>query len=131
MDPVECRSGRVFTNTVAEEEGADQLFSRFDATPIGETAHDDYRNEPNTFGWIVEIDPRGPNRFGHIIRWREDNPVPGPGEDPGGFSWDISVFAGEQFARGEWTSHWPGGAPNRPRSATLAISRIDGGKVGT
>ncbi|MGY6555786.1 MAG: PhoX family protein [Wenzhouxiangella sp.] len=376
-------------HTVNPEDDVDQMFSRFDATPIGETTQDDYRNEPNTFGWIVEIDPRdpdsvpikrtalgrfahegmifqpaepgkrlvgysgddarfeyiykyvskdvydpetagghllnegtlyaarfdaggrgrwmalehgrnglnaaagfrdqaeilinaraaadrvgatpmdrpewgavhpqtrevyftltnntqrdsgnvnaanprGPNRFGHIIRWREDNPVPGPGEDPGGFSWDVFVFAGdhdhgsvggrplndsnvfaapdglwidadgrlwiqtdisrgnqntgdhevfgnnqmlcadpatgeiqrfltgpvgqeitgvittpdqttlfvnvqhpgettsaEQFANGEWTSHWPGGAPNRPRSATLAISRIDGGKVGT
>lgn len=178
--------------------------------------------------------PRGPNRFGHIIRWREDHPVPGAGEESLTFDWDIFVFAGDhhtgsvqgrplddsnvfaapdglwidddgrlwiqtdigggnmntgdhvvfgnnqmlcadpatgdirrfltgpvgqeitgvvatpdqttlfvnvqhpgentssaQFAKGEWTSHWPGGAPQRPRSATLAISRIDGGKVGT
>lgn len=177
--------------------------------------------------------PRGPNRFGHIIRWREDEPSPRPGEHQLGFSWDIFVFAGdhssgsvkgrplddsnifaapdglwfdadgrlwiqtdmsnsvmnrgdhevfgnnqmlcadtrtgdirrflvgpigqeitgvvstpdqrtlfvnvqhpgettsgEQFKAGEWTSHWPGGGKSRPRSATLAISRIDGGKVG-
>ena len=376
-------------HTVSAEADTDEMCSRFDATPRGETARDDYRNEPNTYGWIVEIDPRdpdsvpvkrtalgrfahegmvfqppepgkrlvgysgddarfeyiykyvsknvydpatagshlldegtlyvarfdaggrghwmalehgrngldaaagfrdqaeilvnaraaadrvgatpmdrpewgavhpqtrevyftltnnlerdgagtnaanprGPNRFGHIIRWREDLPVPAEGEEASGFSWDIFVFAGdhsrgsvqgrplddsnvfaapdglwidadgrlwiqtdisrsrmnqgdhavfgnnqmlcadpntgeirrfltgpvgqeitgvvatpdqttlfvnvqhpgettsaEQFASGDWTSHWPGGAPNRPRSATLAISRIDGGKVGT
>lgn len=376
-------------HTVTAEADADEQCRRFDATPRGETAHDDYRNEPNTYGWIVEIDPhdpdsipvkrtalgrfahegmvfqpaepgkrlvgysgddarfeyiykyvsrevydpetagghllddgtlyvarfdaggrgrwmalehgrhgltrtagfrdqaeilvnaraaadrvgatpmdrpewgavhpqtgevyftltnnssrdaagtdaanpRGPNRFGHIIRWREDIAVPGEGEEALGFSWDIFVFAGDhgsgsvqgrplddsnifaapdglwidpegrlwiqtdisnasmnrgdhavfgnnqmlcadpdtgeirrfltgpvgqeitgvvatpdqttlfvnvqhpgettsgpQFVQGEWTSHWPGGAPTRPRSATLAISRIDGGKVGT
>ncbi|MBS62529.1 PhoX family phosphatase [Salinisphaera sp.] len=32
-------------------------FARFNATPTGETASADYRNEPRTFGYIVEIDP--------------------------------------------------------------------------
>ena len=36
---------------VAEE------FSRFDITPSGATATDDYRNEASTYGYIVEIDP--------------------------------------------------------------------------
>ena len=177
--------------------------------------------------------PRGPNPFGHIIRWHEDQPLPGPGEASTGFRWDIFVFAGdensgsvndralteanifaapdglwfdpdgrlwiqtdigrgdmnrgrhatfgnnqmlcadpvtgdirrfltgpvgqeitgcittpdqttlfvnvqhpgentstEQFKAGQWTSHWPGGGDTRPRSATLAITRTDGGKIG-
>lgn len=40
--------------------GADE-YIRFDATTKAETARDDYRNEPNTFGWIVEIDPFNPD----------------------------------------------------------------------
>ncbi|WP_348761428.1 alkaline phosphatase PhoX [uncultured Salinisphaera sp.] len=35
----------------------DGEFSRFDATPRADSAAGDYRNEPRTFGYIVEIDP--------------------------------------------------------------------------
>ena len=54
--------------------GEDQ-FVRFDATSKGASALEDYRNEPNCFGWMVEIDPFSPDsipqkrttlgRFGH------------------------------------------------------------------
>ncbi|WP_339463161.1 PhoX family protein [Pseudomonas sp. EA_105y_Pfl2_R69] len=35
-------------------------FERFNATRLAARAEDDYRNEPNQFGWIVEIDPFAP-----------------------------------------------------------------------
>lgn len=40
---------------------SDSRFARWDIAPTGADATLDYRNEPNTFGYIVEIDPLNPN----------------------------------------------------------------------
>ena len=51
-------NGRYFWETAAPT--ADR-FSRFNASTLAASAAEDYRNEPNTFGWIVEIDPFNPD----------------------------------------------------------------------
>lgn len=58
--------------------GADEHI-RFDASVKGNSANEDYQNEPNGHGWIVEIDPFNPNskpikrtamgRFAHEGCW--------------------------------------------------------------
>jgi secreted PhoX family phosphatase len=37
--------------------GGNSLYGRFDAQATGTAATADYRNEPNQFGWVVEVDP--------------------------------------------------------------------------
>ena len=39
----------------------DQKYGRWDAHVKGDSAADDYRNAPNTYGWVVEIDPFTPD----------------------------------------------------------------------
>ena len=69
---VSSKNGRYYWELA--DSGADE-YVRFDASSKGASAMEDYRNEPNTFGWMVEIDPFDPEgrpqkrtalgRFGH------------------------------------------------------------------
>ncbi|GKW48883.1 PhoX family protein [Halomonas sp. NCCP-2165] len=61
--------------------GADE-FLRFDATPRGASAAEDYRNEPHAFGYMVEIDPfdaeAAPIKRTHLGRFAHEGVVFAP-----------------------------------------------------
>jgi secreted PhoX family phosphatase len=43
--------------TVAPADASNTLYRRWDAQATGASATADFRNEPNQFGWVVEVDP--------------------------------------------------------------------------
>lgn len=50
-------TGNYGWSTVVPADASNTLFRRWDARVSGTTATDDFRNEPNNFGWVVELDP--------------------------------------------------------------------------
>jgi secreted PhoX family phosphatase len=48
-------------HTVTDMPDTEFRFSRWDVSVKGVTGKDDFRNEPHTFGYIIEIDPTQPN----------------------------------------------------------------------
>jgi secreted PhoX family phosphatase len=92
--------------------GADE-FIRFNASATGADATQDYRNEPNAFGWIVEIDPFDPDsvpvkrtalgRFGHegvvFGPAREGRPVVAYSGDDSMFEYIYKFVSAHPFNR--------------------------------
>jgi secreted PhoX family phosphatase len=50
-------TGNYGWSSVTASNPADTRFRRWDARATGATAIEDFRNEPNQFGWVLEIDP--------------------------------------------------------------------------
>jgi secreted PhoX family phosphatase len=55
-------TGNYGWSSVTPGDPADTRFRRWDARATGATAIEDFRNEPNQFGWVLEIDPYDKSR---------------------------------------------------------------------
>ena len=118
------------------EGGADE-YVRFDAGVKGERPEDDYRNEPNTFGWPVEIDPFDPEaapvKRTHLGRFAHEGVIFAPAEagEP------VVCYSGDD-ARFEYIYKFVSAAPFQPGTTrgdildagTLYVARFNADGAG-
>lgn len=78
----------------------------------------------------------GETRLRRFLVGPKDCEITGVAESPDGRSLFVNIqHPGEDttsanFAAGTYTSNWPDGGSTRPRSATIVITRVDGGVIG-
>jgi len=120
-----------------ETAGTDDRFTRFDTTPTGDSAADDFRNEANTFGWVVEIDPYDPSstpvKRTHLGRIKHEGCWPAPAR-----SGEPVVFYTGDDERGEYIYKFVSDGVYRPGqtdgsildSGTLYVARFNDNGTG-
>jgi hypothetical protein len=79
--------------------------------------------------------PPGEKKLRRFLVGPKECEITGITETPDGKTIFINIqHPGENtvpnFSTGAFGSHWPGGGNSRPRSATIAITRDDGGQIG-
>ncbi|MBL8660265.1 MAG: PhoX family phosphatase [Rhodospirillales bacterium] len=100
-------------------DGADETI-RFDASRKADDATGDYRNEPNAFGWMVEIDPFDPRsvpvKRTHLGRFAHENVIFAPARA----GKPVVCYAGDD-SRFEYIYKFVSAAPFDPATASGAL----------
>ena len=109
-------------------------YTRFNASTRGADATEDYRNEPNTYGWVVEIDPFDPTstpkkrtalgRFGHEGAWmapvQQGQPVTVYMGDDSRFEYVYKFVS-----KGRWMKQLPEANRELLADGTLYVARFN------
>jgi secreted PhoX family phosphatase len=126
-------NGRELWATVTPDT-SDDLYGRWNAMKLGSSSDgsDDYRNVPNTYGWVVEIDPFDPHRtpkkrtaLGRIAR-------EGAWYGPCKAGEPLVVYMGDD-SRNEYIYKYVSNKPWNPRDARKGLAAgdkyLDDGKL--
>ena len=117
-----------------ETAGADDKYARWDITQTGGSADGDYRNELNTFGYLVEIDPYDRN-----IAIRKRTALGRFAHESAAFGKlaagrPVAVYMGDD-SRGEYiykfvsTANWDAADANPANRITTGDKYLDSGKL--
>ncbi|WP_194791668.1 PhoX family protein [Pseudomonas sp. UFMG81] len=112
----------------------DDEFARFNITPTGDSASDDYRNEASTYGYIVEIDPynsatRAVKRTA-LGRFRHEGCCPGLAVAGKPLVWYMGDDSNNEYLyKFVSDAHWDPADANRADRLATGAKYLDKGKL--
>ncbi|MES1146939.1 MAG: alkaline phosphatase PhoX, partial [Solimonas sp.] len=105
-------------------EGGDPLQQRFDCSATGAGTSEDFRNEPNHFGYVVELDPYSPGEVGKkrtaLGRAAHEGAWFGPAVE----GQPLTIYMGDD-SRNEYIYKFVSAAPWNPADAGLGLGGGD------